>query len=122
LPQRSAAGRVFAARGHAYKPFVAARYDWPRGQVYRRYRLGMYLPPIFWLKDYIILDYVAYGLFAPPTDCEWVRYGPDLLLIDRVSGRVVDVIYGAVAEGPPIGQRPADGSAQPSPPRAGPNS
>ncbi len=35
------------------------------------------------------------GLEAPPPGCVWVRYGPDLLLVQRYSGQIVDVIYGA---------------------------
>ncbi len=80
----------------------------------------MYLPPIFWNSDYLIFDYVDYGLFAPPADCEWVRYGPDLLLINRVTGRVVEVDYGAFVEDPPSAHLPVDGFGQASPPPAPP--
>jgi hypothetical protein len=97
---------------------MAARYDWPRGQFYHRYRFGMYLPPIFWIDDYLIFDYLDYGLIAPPYGCEWVRYGPDLLLINQTTGQVVDVIYGAFAERAPIGRFPADPAGQAPPPPA----
>jgi hypothetical protein len=32
------------------------------------------------------------GLGAPP-DYQWVRYGPDLLLVDLTTGEVIDVVY-----------------------------
>jgi len=35
------------------------------------------------------------GLGPPPHGFVWVRYGPDLLLVNRRTGRIVDVIYGA---------------------------
>jgi Ni/Co efflux regulator RcnB len=120
-PQRSASGRAFTFRGHAERPFAAARYNWPRGQIYRRYRLGMYLPPIFWLSDALSLDYVDYGLAVPPVDCAWVRYGPDMLLVNRVTGQVIDVVYDAFVEGPPVAPVPTDGPEPAGPPLAQPN-
>jgi Ni/Co efflux regulator RcnB len=31
----------------------------------------------------------------PPKGYRWVRYGPDLLLVNVRTGRISDVIYGA---------------------------
>jgi Ni/Co efflux regulator RcnB len=35
------------------------------------------------------------GLSGPPYGYRWVRYGPDLLLVEVATGRIVDVIQGA---------------------------
>jgi hypothetical protein len=35
------------------------------------------------------------GLGTAPPRHTWWRYGPDLLLVDRFSGRIVDVIRDA---------------------------
>jgi Ni/Co efflux regulator RcnB len=35
------------------------------------------------------------GLHAPPPGLVWVRFGPDLLLVNQRTGKVHDVIYGA---------------------------
>lgn len=31
---------------------------------------------------------------APPPDAVWVRYGPDALLVDRMTGEIIRVQYG----------------------------
>ena len=41
-----------------------------------------------------MLDYWLFGLDVPPYGYEWVRYGPDALLIDLRSGEVIQVVYG----------------------------
>jgi Ni/Co efflux regulator RcnB len=53
------------------------------------------LPAIYWGHDYWITDFLAFGLFAPPTGYVWVRYGPDALLIDQYTGEVIQVDYDA---------------------------
>lgn len=116
--QRSATGGSFAYHGSTYRPFVAARYHWPRGQFYHRYRAGMHMQSFFWLTDYVIVDYSDYELAAPSAACEWVRYGPDLLLINLSTGEVVDVVYGAFVEAPPDDPIPADGAATPNQPHS----
>jgi Ni/Co efflux regulator RcnB len=68
---------------------------YPRGYSYRRYRTGLYLPSLFRSSHYYFNDYYALGIGAPPHGYVWVRYGPDLLLIQRRTGRIVDIIYGA---------------------------
>jgi Ni/Co efflux regulator RcnB len=34
---------------------------------------------------------------APPANYQWVRYGPDLLLVNTLTGEVTDVRYGVFA-------------------------
>jgi Ni/Co efflux regulator RcnB len=68
-------------------------YHAPRGYYYRRWHYGERLPINFYARDYWLLDYVAYGLFAPPPGYVWVRYGPDALLIDTETGEILQVRY-----------------------------
>lgn len=69
-------------------------YHPPRGYTYRRYAYGQMLPRMFWSQDYILSDYWLFGLDLPPVGFEWVRYGPDALLIDTSTGEVVQTVYG----------------------------
>lgn len=69
-------------------------YHYPNGHRYRRWRIGQILPLIFLQEDDIFSDYAGLGFDDPPPGYEWVRYGPDLLLVDLDTGEVVDVEYG----------------------------
>ena len=55
----------------------------------------MILPAIFLTATYFFYDYGDLGLGGPPYGYQWVRYGPDLLLVETRTGRIADVIYGA---------------------------
>ena len=68
-------------------------YHAPRGYSYRRWSYGNILPRLYWTEQYRILEYWLFGLDVPPYDCEWVRYGPDALLIDVQNGEVIQVVY-----------------------------
>jgi Ni/Co efflux regulator RcnB len=68
-------------------------YHAPRGYYYRRWHYGERLPIAFYARDYWLLDYIAFGLFAPPPGCVWVRYGDDALLIDTETGEIIQVRY-----------------------------
>lgn len=70
------------------------RYNYPNGYRYRRWRIGLVLPFVFLQDEYIFNDYASLGFDDPPPGYEWVRYGPDLLLVDLDTGEVVDVEYG----------------------------
>ncbi len=75
---------------HRYSAYVAPYRDWNYSRVSAGYRLR----PAFYGSRYRISDYGAYGLRAPGRYLRWVRYGPDLLLVDVRYGRVVQVIPG----------------------------
>ena len=59
----------------------------------QRWAVGGRLPPIFYGRDYYYADWAALGLDPPPPGTQWVRYGPDLLLVELDTGQVVDVAY-----------------------------
>ncbi|HXV01278.1 MAG TPA: RcnB family protein, partial [Caulobacteraceae bacterium] len=66
----------------------------PPGYLYRRWSYGQILPGLYFARNYWITNWITYGLFAPPAGLVWVRYGSDALLVDRVTGQIVQVQYG----------------------------
>ena len=114
-PRRMQGGRSYAYHGHSFSPFHAERYRWPHGYRYRRFAVGYALPRRFWVHDYFLDNYALYDLDPPPQNFEWVRYGPDILLVDLNSGAIAQVIYGAFDE-----TAGAEGSAD-APPDEDPN-
>ncbi len=117
-PPRDTRAGSFAYHGRSYAPFRAGPYRWPGGMHYRRYGVGAFLPLAFILSGYVIADWMDYGLAQPMPGYEWVRYGPDLLLVDPNTGQVVDAAYGAFAEGD-AGPPPDYTQAAPYPPAPG---
>ena len=87
--------RPGAGRPPSFRPIHGYPYRYPRGYRYRRWSVGLLLPAIFLTSAYYYDNYYALGLGGPPYGYRWVRYGPDLLLVELGSGRIVDVIYGA---------------------------
>jgi Ni/Co efflux regulator RcnB len=71
-------------------------YVYPNGWHYRRWPIGSHLPVVFLAPPYFYADYGAVGLVAPGPGLAWVRFGPDLLLVNLQTGIVVDVVYGAL--------------------------
>jgi Ni/Co efflux regulator RcnB len=78
-------------------PIRAGAYGWPHGYSYVRRPVGYMLPRAFLASPYYYSGYAALGLAAPMAGHQWVRYGPDLLLVQVATGRVVDVRYGVFA-------------------------
>lgn len=74
--------------------FHIGPYHPPVGYAYRRWQYGQILPRPFWVSDYILNDFWLFGLDLPPMGYEWVRYGPDALLISTGNGEIVQVVYG----------------------------
>ena len=91
-------GPQFSYHGHPFNRVHVNPFVYPRGWAYREWGVGAILPPLFLAQDYWYADWAALGLDPPPPGDEWVRYGPDLLLVDVTTGQVVDVIYGAFYE------------------------
>jgi Ni/Co efflux regulator RcnB len=82
-------------RPPTYHRIRGPMFHYPRGYSYRRWGIGLILPHIFLSNYYYWTDWRALGLLPPPPGYVWVRYGPDLLLVNRFTGRIADVIYGA---------------------------
>jgi Ni/Co efflux regulator RcnB len=72
----------------------AGAYRYPHGYTYHRWAVGRALPRVYLAPAYYYAGYVALGLAAPPSNYQWVRYGPDLLLVNLAGGNVVDIRYG----------------------------
>ena len=83
------------ARPSTFHRYRAPRFSYPRGWGYRRWQTGGVLPRIFLSNSYYWSNWSALGLGSPPPGYVWVRYGPDLLLVNRRTGRIADTIYGA---------------------------
>ena len=69
-------------------------FRYPPGFSYRRWSAGLILPSIFLSSLYFYDNYLPLGLAPPPAGYRWVRYGPDLLLVDVFTGRIADVVSG----------------------------
>lgn len=80
-----------AGNRQAFRP---GRYIAPRGwgYGYRRFSIGVTAPGLLWGSNYWINDPYSYHLPPAYGPYRWVRYYDDVMLIDTISGRVVDVI------------------------------
>jgi Ni/Co efflux regulator RcnB len=67
---------------------------YPPGFAYRNWTTGSILPSVFLSSAYFYDGYAALGLAPPPPGYRWLRYGPDLLLVNVFTGRVADVVDG----------------------------
>jgi Ni/Co efflux regulator RcnB len=82
-------------RPSTFRRIRAQAFRYPRGYHYRRWHRGSILPRLFLSSLYFWTNWAALGVGPPPPGYVWVRYGPDLLLVNRYNGRIADVIYGA---------------------------
>jgi Ni/Co efflux regulator RcnB len=87
-PHRYLSGGAWrhSIRGSAFR--------YPPGFSYRAWATGSVLPPVFLTPGYFYDGFAPLGLGPPPPGYRWVRYGPDLLLVNLASGRVADVVDG----------------------------
>lgn len=67
-----------------------ARGAGPNHDFYR----GKRLPKKYRHKAYVVQDWHGHHLHAPPRGHRWVRTGRDFLLIERVSGIIVQIVFG----------------------------
>jgi Ni/Co efflux regulator RcnB len=79
--------------GHSHsKRFYGGAYYRPYGYRYYSWRHGDYLPGAYYAPRYIVRDYRAYRLYAPPRGYHWVRVDNDVVLAAIASGLVVSVV------------------------------
>lgn len=69
-------------------------FRYPMGWSYRYWTIGDILPGLFLSSAYYYDNVRPLGLEVPPPGYRWVRYGPDLLLVNLRTGSVEQVAYG----------------------------
>jgi Ni/Co efflux regulator RcnB len=94
-PGLATGGHQFTWHGREFHRVHLAPFVYPSGWGYRRWAVGAVLPPLFLTPDYYYADWATLGLDPPQPGFQWVRYGPDLLLVNVTTGEVVDTIYDA---------------------------
>lgn len=62
---------------------------------YHGWGYGAFIPRAFLVDSFFLADFADYDLGPPPPNCEWVQDGPNALLIDIYTGRVIEVIPNA---------------------------
>ena len=82
----------FSWRGRWFNPVQGPAFRYPRGYSYRRWTVGALLPSLFLAAPYYYDNWSGLGIGAPPPGRRWVRYGPDLLLVNVRTRQVEDVI------------------------------
>lgn len=91
LPPR---GNQFWHRGRYHGRVHAPAYVYSHGWHYRRWIIGERMPPYFFAPAYFYAGWAVLGLQAPVPGYAWVRFGPDLVLVNLTTGEIEDVIYG----------------------------
>lgn len=81
-------GHYPPAGGWYRPPVYYAPWRYPSGYYYRPWSVGLFLPSLFLSSAYYFNSYQQFGLGAPPYGTRWVRYGPDLLLVEISTGRI----------------------------------
>jgi hypothetical protein len=59
-----------------------------------RRTIGGFLPRVFLQSRFWFDNVGPLGLPRAPVGFRWIRYGPDLLLVNMSTGRIVDVAWG----------------------------
>jgi hypothetical protein len=77
---------------HSTRRYRGPAWIAPSGFYLRTWSMGDYLPWGWYGASYRLNDWWSYGLPWPPPGYDWVRNGPDVLLVDRFSGRIVQVV------------------------------
>ena len=90
--RRGYGDREWSYRGEDHGRFRAPPYRYPYNWGYRSWRVGERLPYLF-LSDAYFIEFEPYALPRPPYGYRWVRFGPDVLLVNVYTGEIVDVVY-----------------------------
>jgi hypothetical protein len=91
---RGPVGAQFSYHGRMVGRVHISPFVYPQGWAYRRWAVGAVLPSVFLASAYYYADYASLGFPPPPPGQQWVRYGPDLLLVDTASGQIIEVVPG----------------------------
>jgi Ni/Co efflux regulator RcnB len=86
--------RAYTYGGRRYYGVYARPFVYPAGYAYRRWVVGAVLPAMFLASTYYYTGYATMGLPPPAPGHMWVRYGPDLLLVNLSTGAVIHSAYG----------------------------
>jgi Ni/Co efflux regulator RcnB len=81
----------------AARNFKIGPYHPPAGWTARHWAYGQILPRAYWASQYILADYWLFALEVPPVGYEWVRDGDDAILVNIVTGEILQVEYGVFA-------------------------
>ena len=80
----------FLSGGGWHRSIRGPAFRFPQGFTYQTWATGGILPPVFLSASYFYDGYATLGLAPPPGGYQWVRYGPDLLLVNVHTGRIAD--------------------------------
>lgn len=80
-------------RDHNRSSFRLGMYFDPFGWNYRRHGIGWRMWPSYYGRSHWLNDPWMYRLPQAPWPYQWVRYYDDALLVNTISGRIVDVEY-----------------------------
>ena len=94
FPHQHQRHRTFVYHGNHHPSLLVGVFHYPSGTSYRYWSRGDFLPGLFFTAQFFFTDYTRLGVDPPPPGYRWVRYGPDLLLIDIYTYEVVEVLYG----------------------------
>ncbi len=81
----------------AARTYRIGPYHGPAGWTPHRWAYGQMLPRTYWTPQYILSDYWLFGLEVPPVEYEWVRVGADAILVNTVTGEILQIEYGVFA-------------------------
>lgn len=85
---------VYNHNFQAAKTYHIGAYRRPQGWVAHHWAYGETLPRLYWGPQFLISDYWLFALEVPPAGYEWVRDDTDALLINTVTGQILQVEYG----------------------------
>jgi Ni/Co efflux regulator RcnB len=85
-------GKSAYRRGYWQGRHDAGRYIQPRGYYQHAWRRGERLPRTYFSNRYVVRNYSAYRLYAPPRGHQWVRVDGDVVLTALATGLIVGVV------------------------------
>jgi Ni/Co efflux regulator RcnB len=84
----------FHYHGHYMRRVHGPAFRYPHGWHYRRWTVGVTFPAIFLTPTYFYTGWAGLGLAPPAPGYAWVRFGPDLVLVNLSTHEVENVVYG----------------------------